>query len=143
MEFLSDKRLPPQMAIRRFKRAIELLEAAKDMDSTSSAHEDTLFTCYLNIAKAYLGANTPELARPHLDNALEMRPNDVQLVYRLGCYYASRKQFEEAVQQFRSLLQRKPHNRSAQQMLTKCEQARRQQAIQERQLCRMMFKTGL
>lgn len=131
------------MAIRRFKRAIELLEVAQDMDQITSDHQETLFACYLNISKAYLIAGTPELARPHLDNALQMRPNHDKLIYRLGCYYASRKQYDEAVQQFRSLLAKQPQNRSAQQMLNKCQLARQQQAVQERQLCKRMFKTRL
>jgi tetratricopeptide (TPR) repeat protein len=142
-QYLKDDRLPKQMAIRRFKRAIELLEAALDMDPITDEHQETRFACYLNIAKAYIDCGTPELARANLDSALSLKPNHVKATYRYGCYFAARQLYQEAQLQFRTVLDLQPQNSAAQRMLDKCERAWRQQQVQERKLCQRMFRARI
>ena len=132
--------LKPKLALRRFKRAIDLLETSIDLDDKNSERDELLFKCYLNISKAYFDVETPELSSDYLDKALNMKPNNEKALYRYGLLLMKRKLFKDAKNNFQNLLTFYPTNKLAKKLLNECETKLLEQSNDERNLCKLMCK---
>ena len=131
-----------RLALKRFKRAIDLLETSIDLDGENAERDQVLFACYLNISKAYFEAKTPELCADYLDKALKMQPTNEKVMYRYGLLLMERKMYTEAREQFDRMLTIYPTNRAAAGLARQCELRALEQSDAERKLCRKMFKSS-
>ena len=131
-----------RLALKRFKRAIDLLETSIDLDGENAERDQLLFACYLNISKAYFEAKTPELCAGYLDKALEMRPTNEKAMYRYGLLLMERKMYAEAKAHFQRMLSIYPRNQVASRLANECELKALEQSKTERQLCRKMFESA-
>lgn len=115
------KKLNAKLALRRYQRAIDLLELSKDLDGENAERDEILFACYSNICKAYFDAKTPELCEKYLNKALRMKPRNEKAMYRKGLLFMERKMYQEAKVHFENLLKLYPSNKTAKKLLNECE----------------------
>lgn len=129
-----------KLALKRFRRAIDLLETSIDLDGENSERDALLFNCYLNISKAYFDAKTPELCEEFLNKALSMKPNNEKAMYRNGLLLMKRKKYEEAKIQFENLLIHFPTNKAAIKLIDECKRKALEQSSVEYKLYKKMGK---
>ena len=129
-----------KLALKRFKRSIDLLETSVDLDGQNGERDELLFTCYLNISKAYFDAKTPELCEEYLEKALQMKPDNEKAMYRYGLLLMERKTYQEAKLQFEKLLVHYPSNKAAIKLMNECERKALQQSSAEYNLYKTMSK---
>jgi tetratricopeptide (TPR) repeat protein len=81
----------------------------KLMDQTKIATEpDTLSTIYEGLASIYELTKEPELRAIALEKALEIKPNDTQLLFKAAYSYAEKKLSDLALSHYKTLLEFKP-----------------------------------
>lgn len=132
-----------RLALKRFKRAIDLLETSVDLDGENEERDQLLFACYLNISKAYFDAKTPELCADYLDKALKMQPTSEKAMYRYGLLLMERKMYAEAKDQFDRMIAVYPANKVAASLAKQCVLKVQEQTIAERELCKKMLCKNL
>lgn len=137
--FINDKK-NPRLAIKNFKRAIDLLECSINLDGEIEERMDLLLTCLLNITKAYFDAGTPELSKSYIKRALEIKSDNEKALYRFGQYLMKLKSYDEAKIQFKNLLNIYPTNKAAKKLLAECVKKIAEQTDKERVLYKTMLK---
>lgn len=112
-----------ELALKRYKRAIDLLETSINLDGDNRECDELLLSCCLNISRAYFDINAPELCEEYLNKALKIKPNNEKAMYRFGVLLMQRKKYKEAQAHFENLLEHYSTNEAAIQLVKECEYA--------------------
>lgn len=99
-----------------------------------------LLAAYLNQALCHLKLNEPVVAKRHIDEALDMDPNNPKAYYRRGLANIGIKEAYDAKDDFLKVLELEPENKAAKQQLLICEKQIKQHKEREKQVYSRMFE---
>lgn len=74
-----------------------------------------------------------------LEKVLEKEPNNVKAIYRLAQAFESRKDYDEAIAEYKKILNIEPDNKAAQQQILVCKNALAELRAQEKKRYTNLF----
>ena len=100
-----------------FTRAIALLEEGDTSHAVGDLmlaveQDQAFFEAYVQLGDLYAMKNDP-MAPAYYDNALKVKPADVETLYKLGMYQQDNAQFDKAIQTYGRIIQADSTNRNA------------------------------
>ena len=101
---------------------------------------DLRATAFNNLAAAQMRANTFDQALKSVNSSLDLRPDNVKALYRKGKILASKNDFAEAIECFKSAARLEPESRAIQQEIASLAAKRRQEIAKERRLYQKMLQ---
>uniref|UniRef100_A0A7E4VTW8 peptidylprolyl isomerase n=1 Tax=Panagrellus redivivus TaxID=6233 RepID=A0A7E4VTW8_PANRE len=121
-EFLKEGKL--KLALNKYLSVVNLLEYSNPMDDKYKADFDKqLISGRLNSALVHLKLNQNGESAKQLEKVLEKDPKNVKALYRLAQAYEGRKDFNEAIAEYKKILEIEPENKAAQQQILVCKNA--------------------
>ncbi|KAL3091548.1 hypothetical protein niasHS_005103 [Heterodera schachtii] len=135
------------LALAKYQSVISLLEYAKPTKSDEEGgkelrdqFEQTFIAALLNSALVSLRMGESAEAIKHCDKVLEKQPTNVKALYRKAQALQNRKDYAEAIEQYKRVQQLDPSNRAAAQQILECGQQLAAQREAERKKYRGMFE---
>ncbi|CAK1543787.1 unnamed protein product [Leptosia nina] len=134
-----------QLAIKKYKKVVSLLE---DMpDNTSESEEDQskakelLISAHLNLALVYLKVTPIHYyeARDHASKALKFDSKNVKGLFRRGQALLGLGEAEGAIKDFQAIVEMEPQNKAAANQVLVCRNTLQKQKQREKQMYANMF----
>lgn len=128
-------------ALKQFKKVIRFLENEPGVAPEEvERRQCVLLTGYLNAAACYLKLNNSIKAIRVCDKALKIDPSSEKGLFRRGNARLKVHDYDEALQDFKLLLQCHPDNKSAKSKISECQSCISQHKRKEHSLYSNMFK---
>lgn len=113
-----------KLALNKYLSVVNLLEYSNPMDDKyKSDFEKQLISGRLNSALVHLKLGQNAESAKQLEKVLEKDPSNVKALYRLAQAYEGRKDFNEAIAEYKKILGIEPENKAAQQQILVCKNA--------------------
>jgi FK506-binding protein 4/5 len=121
-EFLKQGKL--KLALNKYLSVVNLLEYSTPMDEKHKEDfEKQLISGRLNSALVHLKLRETAECIKQLEKVLEKEPKNVKALYRLGQAYETRKDYNDAIGEYKKILDIEPDNKAAQQQILVCKNA--------------------
>ncbi|CAK1578935.1 unnamed protein product [Parnassius mnemosyne] len=133
------------LSIKMYKKVDSLLEYMLDDSSETeeikTQAKELLLSAHLNLSLVYLKVNPPHYfeAREHATKALKYDPNNVKGLFRRGQALLGLGEAEQAIQDFRKVVDAEPQNKAAANQIIVCQATIQKQKRKEKQLYANMF----
>lgn len=130
-----------QLALDKYKRAVDLLEHEDTLEGEKKARRDTVMLAnYLNVSLCHLRLKDTMEVIKACNKALELDPRSEKALFRRGQAHMTNKDFDEARSDFEQVLQIDANNKAAKNQLTVCAAKQKEQLQRERQMYKNMFE---
>lgn len=136
-----------QLAVSKYNAVVSLLEFAHPTLSDEEGgkelaekYQQVLVASWLNSSLANLKMSESTEAIKCCDKVLEKQPKNVKALYRKGQALQHRKDYEEAIEEYRMVLELEPENKAAVQNIHECRQQLTLMHERERRKYRGMFE---
>jgi len=138
-EFLKQGKL--KLALNKYLAVVNLLEYATPMDEKHKEDfEKQLISGRLNSALVHLKLRETAECIKQIEKVLEKEPKNVKALYRLAQALESRKDYDEAIVEYKKILEIEPDNKAAQQQILVCKNALAELRAQEKKRYTNLFK---
>ncbi|KAI6189728.1 Peptidylprolyl isomerase [Aphelenchoides bicaudatus] len=119
-KFLTDGKL--SLALNKYNSIGVLLEHTKPIDNELQAQIDAvLMAGWLNCALVNMKQGETAECIKHCDKVLEKQPNHVKALYRKAQALQQRKEFEDAIDIYKKVIEIEPDNKAASQQILTCK----------------------
>jgi len=130
-----------KMAWKHYQKVIDLLKEASDFKNEEAETRKTmLLAVHLNLAMCALKVDNHFEAQKHCDEALELSPQNEKGLYRRGMARIGLQDYQEAISDFKEVLQIKPTNKAAKIQLAECQEKIKQHKLKEKKTYAGMFE---
>jgi FK506-binding protein 4/5 len=121
-EFLKQGKL--KLALNKYLAVVNLLEYSNPMDEKYKDDFDKqLISGRLNSALVHLKLRETAESVKQLEKVLEKEPKNVKALYRLAQAFETRKDYNDAINEYKKILDIEPDNKAAQQQILICKSA--------------------
>jgi FK506-binding protein 4/5 len=121
-EFLKQGKL--KLALNKYLSVVSLLEYTTPMDEKYKEDFDKqLISGRLNSALVHLKLRETAESVKQLEKVLEKEPKNVKALYRLAQAFETRKDYNDAINEYKKILDIEPENKAAQQQILVCKNA--------------------
>lgn len=122
------------------KKISEFLESGDYEDDVKKERDSILLSGYLNLALFYLKANKYLEAKQSCDKALEIDENNEKALFRRGLVKLELASPEDAIKDFKKVLEIEPKNAAASQKIIACNNLIKENLRKEKKLYANMFE---
>ncbi|KAF2075249.1 hypothetical protein CYY_003467 [Polysphondylium violaceum] len=123
-------------AIQFYKKALRYLDCCSKIDGLV----DTQFTCYNNMSLCYLKINKANEALEACKQALSIKPDDAKALFRRAKAKALLKEYDDAIADFKLVLEKDPSNKEASVEIQKVEKVLREYNQKQSKAFSKMFE---
>ncbi|XP_018407478.1 PREDICTED: FK506-binding protein 59-like isoform X1 [Cyphomyrmex costatus] len=128
------------LAIKVYQKIFNYLNDTTDFEDDLKKERDSLvIAAHLNLALCYLKTNENTLAREECTKALELDPLNEKALFRRGQANLELASPEEAINDFKKVLEVQPKNTAASKQILICNSLIKKQLVKEKKLYANMF----